>query len=369
MKLFVLLSLASLSTSIAQEEICKSLTNTYTVKVDLFAGELGYYTFDECPGLINPTIGMVVGETYTFDQSDRSNYYHPLGFAYFPDGAHDGKDELEPSIKPVGSTSTCDTTNVCPAPQYFVDGAYVGFFDNAVNGTTVIGDTNFGLDDYEPEFFYPLAEWATKVYSVKLKFDVDTLSTDFFYFCHIHQFMSGRVKLLDTTAANNAFITTDAPEIGYSYDVPSEFDYECGTFGIGDFQLPNAECPSSFVCDGATSDDALTAFKGCINAMDCKMFAGMTSTIDNTHDGGDLFSYQMIPHHQNAVNMAKALLKTETVGTCNALTSEDSNCAFEGLLREIINVQNFQIQTMKGLLSGETLSETSDCTVTVDVQN
>jgi hypothetical protein len=31
-------------------------------------------------------------------QSDPSNYYHPMGFAYYPDGAHDGKIELEPTV-------------------------------------------------------------------------------------------------------------------------------------------------------------------------------------------------------------------------------------------------------------------------------
>ena len=46
---------------------------TYNVKVNLFAGELGYFTFDECVGedgedIINPTIGMQVGKTYKFSQ-------------------------------------------------------------------------------------------------------------------------------------------------------------------------------------------------------------------------------------------------------------------------------------------------------------
>ena len=46
---------------------------TYHVKVNLFAGELGYFTFYECvgndgEGIINPTIGMQVGKTYKFSQ-------------------------------------------------------------------------------------------------------------------------------------------------------------------------------------------------------------------------------------------------------------------------------------------------------------
>lgn len=38
------------------------------------------------------------GETYEFDQLDSSNWYHPLGFAYYPDGAHDDVDELEAAV-------------------------------------------------------------------------------------------------------------------------------------------------------------------------------------------------------------------------------------------------------------------------------
>ena len=47
--------------------------------------------------MINPTIGVEIGQSYTFVQADISNWMHPMGFAYFPDGAHDDKDELEPA--------------------------------------------------------------------------------------------------------------------------------------------------------------------------------------------------------------------------------------------------------------------------------
>jgi len=335
------------------------------VNVDLYAGELGYYKFEECDG-VNPTIGMIKDETYTFVQSDKSNYYHPLGFAYYADGAHDGKDELEPTIPPPGSLSTCANTKVCPAPQYFINGDYEGVYDNAVDGTTVIGDENFGLDAYEPQFFYPIAQWTENDYQVKLKFNIDDGTSDFFYFCHIHQGMTGRVKLLDST--DNAILSDDSPEIGYTYDTPSTFDLKCGTYGIGDSQLPNTECPKSFLCtgvsDGTDSDEDLEAFEVCINAMDCLMFKGMTSAITENIAGTDLFNYQMIPHHRNAVNMAKALLKTGVV-VCGTDLADDSDegCILEGLLREIINVQNFQIKTMQALLSEASQEMESDCEV------
>lgn len=59
---------ASCATDDSGKEVCK-----FTTKVDLFAGELGYYRFEECGDTINPTLGMEVGKTYQFTQLDRSN--------------------------------------------------------------------------------------------------------------------------------------------------------------------------------------------------------------------------------------------------------------------------------------------------------
>jgi len=44
----------------------------------------GYFRFEECGDAVNPTLGMEIGQTYTFLQKDITNYFHPLGFAYFP---------------------------------------------------------------------------------------------------------------------------------------------------------------------------------------------------------------------------------------------------------------------------------------------
>ena len=51
-----------------EQEICR-----FTTKVNLFAGELGYYQFEECGDATNPTLGMEVGKTYEFVQKDPSN--------------------------------------------------------------------------------------------------------------------------------------------------------------------------------------------------------------------------------------------------------------------------------------------------------
>lgn len=77
----------------------------------------------------------------------------------------------------------------------------------------------------------------------------------------------------------------------------------------------------------------------------------------------------MIPHHQNAVNMAKALLKTGKL-TCDDLADEDTeqadDCALEVILREIINNQNAQIQGMRSILEGKGYPETNDCKVGIN---
>ena len=150
---------------------------------------VGYYTFDECTGT-NPTIGMEVGVTYKFLQYDRSNYMHPLGFAYLPDGAHDDVDELEPTIDPPSATAKqapCSASAGCPAPMYFQNGEYLGSYSNnaaLVNVTS--GEDNFGLDDYEPKFFHPANTWAEYgEFMVALKFDDESFSQDIFYFCHV----------------------------------------------------------------------------------------------------------------------------------------------------------------------------------------
>ena len=113
----------------------------------------GYYSFEECGDAVNPTIAMEVGQTYTFVQADRSNYFHPLGFSYFPDGAHDGVDELEPGIG-LGSDPSCVDDLTCAAPMYFLNGEYLGNYSNIEEVAPLsLGAEDFGLDAYEPLFF------------------------------------------------------------------------------------------------------------------------------------------------------------------------------------------------------------------------
>ena len=99
--------------------------------------------------------------------------------------------------------------------------------------------------------------------------------------------------------------------------------------------------------------------------MNCFMMVGMTTYADKGNDGDvALFNHQMIPHHENAVNMAKALLKTGVIH-CASLADDTDDCAIENILREIINNQNYQIQLMYEVLKDDGFPKTNDCVVTI----
>jgi len=64
-----------------------------------------------------------------------------------------------------------------------------------------------------------------------------------------------------------------------------------------------------YICEGDTSyNDASAKFNTCLKAVDCKMEHQMRVTPHLTSRIAT-FMHQMIPHHENAVNMAKTLLK------------------------------------------------------------
>ena len=132
---------------------------------------------------------LSLGRTYIFDQSDISNWYHPIGFAYEADGAHVGVDELEPGITPPGSTSDCASNLSCPAPMYVKDGEYQGTYANVDTEFTSIPaepSEDFGLDAVEPLFFHPLGDWESYgIFTIVLNFNVNDFEKDIFYFCHV----------------------------------------------------------------------------------------------------------------------------------------------------------------------------------------
>ena len=170
--------------------------------------------------------------------------------------------------------------------------------------------------------------------------------------------MTGRIKLVDNDG--DILYSDDFPEIPYEYERPSEYDQGCGTYGLEDFTLPNKQCPSQFVC--GKPDGAVGEFAECLDTMNCAMTIGMTSNV-NQDSAIALFLHQMIPHHQNAVNMCKSLFKSGEVSCDNIEDEEDPECVITHLCYEIINGQNFQIQTMRGIIETSGYDEQDDCEV------
>merc|ERR1712194_659048 len=282
---------------------------------------MGY--FEECGGKDNPypVIGIEVGTSYKFFQEDRSNYYHPLGFAYHPSGSHEDQKVVE---------------------EEFV--------------TYRVDRDKIGLAVYKEDFFHSPGEWTRYgTFSVELEYDKD-YHADLFYFSHIHKNMAGRVKLLNN---GTPIHPTNIPAIDYIHPKPSAFDEDCGTYGLSPFQLPHAECPREFICDKQSR------FGQCVDTMNCFMMVGMTTYAEEQGDVA-LFKHHMIPHHKNAVNMAKALLKTGVLD-CESLDHDQVNedCAMENILREIVNNQIYQIQIMYDVLKDGGSPTTNDCVVEI----
>jgi Domain of unknown function (DUF305) len=175
--------------------------------------------------------------------------------------------------------------------------------------------------------------------------------------------MSGRIKLLKNGVPISP---SDEPALGYEYDVVSEFDARCGTFGLSGFQLPNKNCLDKFVCTTSDTSQELQLFGDCIDAMNCHMMDGMTTGVQ-VESPVALFAHQMIPHHQNAVNMAKTLLfqQSERLNCASLHNEDDPYCVMEAVVRDIINTQNHQIQQMRGILENLKYPDMDDCSVLV----
>eukprot|EP00121_Abeoforma_whisleri_P000257 Awhi_evm2s231 len=287
---------------------------SFNFKVDLFLSETGYFKVDGYDGY-QPVLEMVRGKTYTFYQTDSTNWFHPLGFAYLPDGAHEGVDELEDGI---GNGD---------APLYLIN-----------NRTSE-------LDIYEPEFQGPLANWISNLYSVQLSV-TDPDVKEIFYFCHVHNKMSGRIIIVDSEGDSENY--TPAIDL-YEHDVIEQgsFDHQCGTFETENYGLDglNTFCPDQ---DFLISDENDT-FVNCMEAIDCKMNVEMSTEVYRNRPI-ETFMHQMIPHHSNAVNMAKILLKYLDGGLPGHSDPEQDD-EVRDLMLEIINAQNAQITFMRGWLA------------------
>jgi hypothetical protein len=336
---------------------------TFHAMIDPHASETGHYVFAECvaaDGSLtpHPTLKMEQNVNYVFDQSHVSNWMHPLGFAYHFDGAHSEgtgfADELELGITKYGTSCDDGDNPSCQAPYYYKQeaGANSLFQGGGGDPSSPTGG-DFGLDAIEPLFYNSRENWGADKYAVHVKLATqDSYLDDLYYFCHIHSGMSGRIKILDSGTD-----TQNHPEdsIGDGH-IPSDyygevstFDESCGTFDLGSYE--NKCQDDVFVCDNGKATDGMKTFHKCLHAMDCHMQEEMRATLHES-DPMITFMHQMIPHHQNAVNMAKAVLKLNPASIADE--------GVEDMIWAIINNQNHQIQLMQGWIEGKSYDPAKD---------
>ena len=335
---------------------CMPSGTTLSMKWDPYASEWGAYTIDGCTG-VNPKLMLTAGTTYTFDQSDETNWYHPVGFAYIAGGAH-----AECKQDQAGNLDECPELGgedgVPSTIQYYVDGVAV-----------TDDESTFGLDAYEPLFFNSQDWWGEKntanPFKVTLTIPADASYTRIYYFCHIHAGMSAEIEITGSTAAattvlNAAYLggETEASALAIYDAIVADhqksiaaFDHTCGTYDAVDFDpdSEHATCSGKNFLYGSGAGDT---FAKCLRAIDCKMHHDMAVSVEAGASKFATFARQMIPHHQNAVSMAKSLLKFHTAADYGkAGDPDDDDMAMAvALAHEIINAQNHQIQYMAGWL-------------------
>jgi len=313
---------------VAYSAACTPSETNICMTVDLHAGESGYYKLDRGNGFdtsgASPDITLKIGTTYIFDQSYATNWYHAVGFAYYPDGAHGD----------VWGGAERDEVEGAGELQYKIDGA--------IPTCAEAGST--GLDCYEPEFFLPRADWKAKKYTAELTITNAVASASkggvLYYFCHIHSKMSGRIIIKNADGSD--YSSTSSPLTLYSPTTNDPFDMKCGTTAVSAFADGGAkQCNMNFF-----GGDRNTDYEKCLHAIDCQMHWDMYTETTPNSDKIVTFMQQMIPHHQNAVNMAKLLLKQATQPEIEAVDG------LEDILHNIINTQNYQVHQFRNYLNG-----------------
>jgi uncharacterized protein (DUF305 family) len=319
------------------------------LKWNMFASEYGMYEVEGCEG-VSPTLRLSAGMTYLFDQSDSSNWYHPVGFSYVAGGAHAVCKDAD------------GAEGECPELGGEVGGSTLQYL---VNGKAVTDDeSGFGLDAYEPLFFNSQDWWGEQpAFQVQLTIPADASYTTVYYFCHIHGGMSAKIHVVGSSyagekteiAADYLGGETEASALQVYADIVeaaqpaiSAYDKECGTWNSKGFAGHSVCEGKHFLC-GEGADDT---YGQCLQAIDCQMHHDMAVAVPSSSTSKfATFARQMIAHHKNAVAMSKVLLKHMDSSDFPPLGTEDQDMEWaKALSSSIINIQNFQIQGMEAWL-------------------
>jgi hypothetical protein len=161
--------------------------------------------------------------------------------------------------------------------------------------------------------------------------------------------MSGKIKILN--ADDTPFKPTANPDEKTLYSVHkvTPVDGVCGTSELEPYSFGNAHgCSERYICGKLD-----TNFEKCLDAMNCKMRKNMHRyTSANEDNKIAVFMQQMIPHHNNAINMAKLLMKQVAE---NDLAAVDEG-GLTNILYDIINVQSFQVHQFRNYLGPDRLT-------------
>jgi len=325
--------------------LCYSPTNsTYFASVDLFHGEQGYFQFE---GLQDeqhhsPDIEVTIGETLVLDQADHTNWFHPLGFSFLPDGFHGANwDSEPPKGVEVGKLDTGgDDLDYDAKFRYYID------------GTNEQCDRVNRYDCYMDDFFMPKSDWKKSSFRVELDITQELADKShggvIFYFCRIHSKMSGRIIIRNADGTQATGKPGQDSPVLYTPPKMVSFDTECGTWGLGPYEpgVGDLACDDvKFLCG-----DMNTLFERCVQAMDCAMHHEMRTMDYKLHrDPVATFMHQMIPHHMNAVNMGRLILKTTDAETLQASGLED-------VVYSVINAQMYQIHFFRKYLATSALT-------------
>jgi hypothetical protein len=165
-----------------------------------------------------------------------------------------------------------------------------------------------------------------------------------YYFCHIHSKMSGKIRIQNTDGT--AFTPTANPtELDlYTPEAVSPVDGVCGTSGIEPYSFgKDKACSERFICGTLDTD-----YEKCLDAMNCEMKENMHSYTSADHSNEmAVFMQQMIPHHKNAINMVKVLMKQAQDADTVALL-QDSDMT--NIMYDILAQQSYQIHQFRNYL-------------------
>ena len=304
--------------------------------VNQFASETGGFQFldndddSQSRRLTSPDLHATINETLIFQQYDHSNWMMPIGLSFHPGGTH-GESWGSAPLPEVRGYDVI---------QHFIDGIGVQ------------------SDYYRASFSRPRNAWRRYAHRIELTITPEladqAIGGVLHYYSATLAGMSGRIIIHNRDGSRAEGVaaegTVASADVSPLPSVPNAIDLTCGTFGIENFAPSGSSaCTERFLCG-----DLNTTYEKCIQAIDCMMNEGMRVDGHDTHqDSLATFAQQMIPHHQNAVNMAKTLLNhyKDHSGPRgidgNLMPTSDR---FDTLF-EVINGQNVEIQKMKRFLA------------------